>query len=142
MKLTLIGYLLLAILLWGIAPIFDKFGVKSVDVYTGIFYKNFVATTFFGIFYLIYFGIERLWNCDFVGVGWYILSGICASVLGMIFYFNALKLADASLVVPIVATYPLISTILSVIFLKEHLSIDRIIGVIFIILGIWLIIRK
>lgn len=132
-------YLILSIIFWGSAPIFDKVAVKSVDVYSGIFFRSLAITVIFGILHLIYRGSEIIFVNSFRGVMFYIISGILAGGFGAMFYFNALKLGDASFVVPVAATYPLITAILSIIFLNEHITFSRVVGIIFIILGIWFI---
>jgi uncharacterized membrane protein len=43
------------------------------------------------------------------------------------------------LVVPITATYPLITALLSWAILQESLTIPRMIGTAFIVLGVWLV---
>ena len=62
------------------------------------------------------------------GVGWAILFGFFA-VGGLIFLFLALERGDASLVVPIGATYPVLSAILAAIFLTEVITPLRAIGI-------------
>jgi transporter family protein len=132
-------YLILSIIFWGSAPIFDKVAVKSVDVYSGIFFRSLAITVIFGILHLIYRSSEIIFVNSFRGVIFYIISGILAGGFGAMFYFNALKLGDASFVVPVAATYPLITAILSIIFLNEQITFSRVVGIIFIILGIWFI---
>ncbi|NQT06897.1 MAG: EamA family transporter, partial [Candidatus Omnitrophica bacterium] len=60
-------------------------------------------------------------------------------LLGMWTYFAALKLGATSKIVPIAAAYPLVTAILSIIILKEGVTIMRFIGTALIIAGIWLV---
>lgn len=131
--------LILAILFWGVAPIFDKLGVKLVDPVIGIFWRNLTITLLFTIIYFVYSKVYKVTNVNITGVFYFVLSGISAGVLGVLFYFITLKKLDASIVVPVVATYPLVTAILATVFLNEQLSIFRIIGILLTILGIWLI---
>jgi transporter family protein len=67
------------------------------------------------------------------------LSGIIAGLLAMLTYFTALKLGATSRIVPISATYPLVTVILGILILGEQVTLIRIIGTILIIAGIWLV---
>ena len=62
-----------------------------------------------------------------------ILSG------GQIFFYNALKLGEASRVVPLGATYPLISFILAVFLLGEKFTLAKLGGIILVLSGIFLL---
>lgn len=131
--------LFLTILFWGVAPIFDKLGVKLVDPFTGIFWRNLTMTLIFTIIYFVYSKIYKITSVNILGISYFVLSGIIAGVLGVLLYFITLRKLDASIVVPVVATYPLVTAILASIFLNEQLSLFRIIGILLTILGIWLI---
>ena len=132
-------YLILTIIFWGTAPIFDKIAIKSVDVYSGIFFRSLAITIIFCVLHIIYRGSSIIFINDIRGVLFYVVSGILAGGFGAMFYFNALKLGDASFVVPVAAVYPLVTALLSIIFLQEQITLQRILGIIFIIIGIWFI---
>lgn len=132
-------YLVLAIVCWGSAPVFDKIAVKNVDVYSGIFFRSLAITIVFGILHFLYRQTPLIYSYNIKGIIFFAISGILAGGMGAMFYYNALKLSDTSFVVPVVAVYPLVTAILSTIFLGEKITLSRIIGTIFIISGIWLI---
>ncbi len=67
------------------------------------------------------------------------LSGICGGVIGLWTYYHALRLGGASLVVPITATYPLVTAILSWALLQEAFTFPRLIGTVLIVTGVWLV---
>ena len=67
------------------------------------------------------------------------ISGILAGLLGTWTYLAALKMGEASRVVPISATYPLVTALLSFLILKEDLTLSRILGTILVVAGIWLL---
>ena len=62
-----------------------------------------------------------------------------AGLIGMLTYFFALKKGATSQIVPIAATYPLVTALLSVIILSEHVTVLRLVGTVLIVLGIWLV---
>lgn len=66
------------------------------------------------------------------------LEGICAALLGQLLYFCALKSGDAS-IVPLIATFPLVTFILATLFLGDKLSLTKISGILFTIIGIVLL---
>jgi len=66
-----------------------------------------------------------------------VLGGFLASVVGQIFFYHGLKVGEASKVVPLAATYPLISFILGVIFLNEQLTLPKALGLGFILVGVF-----
>ena len=76
---------------------------------------------------------------DARSVIFFALSGICGGIAGLWTYYHALRLGGASLVVPITATYPLITVILSWLILHEGVTLPRIIGTGLIVVGVWLV---
>lgn len=60
-------------------------------------------------------------------------------VVGSLLLYYMLNKGKASIVVPLSSIGPAITTILAVIFLKEHLSINQMIGIVLIIGGIVLL---
>ena len=67
-----------------------------------------------------------------------IAAGICTTA-STIFSYRALKLADATLVVPIERLSLVVAVVLSVIFLKEKMNWQAIVGVVLMIAGAILI---
>ena len=68
------------------------------------------------------------------GAGWAILFGFLA-VGGLVFLFLALERGDASLVVPVGASYPVVSALLAAIFLAEVITPLRAIGIGLVVAG-------
>ncbi len=66
-------------------------------------------------------------------------SGVIAGILGMWTYYGALKMEATSKIVPIAACYPLVTALLSVLVLKEGVTLYRVIGTALIVSGIWLV---
>jgi bacterial/archaeal transporter family protein len=77
-------------------------------------------------------------------LGWrstlfFALSGICGGAFGLWTYYHALRLGGASLVIPVTATYPLVTAILSRAILQEAFTLPRLIGTVLIVTGVWLV---
>jgi len=137
MKLLL--FLFLTTLFWGMAAIFDKLALGKTNPFNGMMVRQFILT---GI--LLAVGIAggrlgTLGSMDLRTMVLFGLSGITGGALGLWTYYHALKLGGASLVVPITATYPLITVLLSWLILQEGLTVSRVIGTGLIVVGVWLV---
>jgi transporter family protein len=137
--MKLLALLFLTTVFWGVAAIFDKLALGKVAPLSGMMVRQFILT---GILLLIGIGSGRLGGVlalEWRSVLFFGLSGICGGVAGLWTYYHALRLGGASLVVPITATYPLITALLSWAILQESLTVTRLIGTAFIVLGVWLV---
>jgi bacterial/archaeal transporter family protein len=137
MKLMI--YMFLTTLFWGMAAIFDKLALGKTSPFTGMMVRQFILT---GLLIAVGIGTARLGTIgtlDWRTVLWFGLSGICGGAAGLWTYYHALRLGGASLVVPITATYPLVTVLLSWLILQEGLTIHRVIGTVLIVVGVWLV---
>ena len=137
--MKLMTFLFLTTLFWGMAAIFDKLALGKVAPLSGMMVRQFILT---GILLLIGISSGRLGGAltlEWRSMLFFGLSGICGGIAGLWTYYHALRLGGASLVVPITATYPLITALLSWAILQESLTISRLIGTAFIVLGVWLV---
>lgn len=132
-------FLVLTVLMWGATPVLEKLGLKRLDPIYGVAIRSFAVTIALIIYLLSTGRINGLVKTDLKSIFIFSLTGIMAGLLGMITYFKALRLGPTSQVVPIAATYPLVAAILSVLILGENLTPLRIVGTVFIIIGIWLV---
>jgi transporter family protein len=133
---------LLTLFFWGISPTLEKLGLKRVDPLIGLWIRTLSALT--GITIALFLttpfqSFKFLEKRDLFYLG---LSGITAGFLGMYFYFSLLKIHQASQVVPLTATYPLVATFLAILILKEPLTLSKIIGTFLIASGIYLLFRN
>jgi len=137
MKLMI--FLFLTTLFWGVAAIFDKLALGRTSPFTGMMVRQLILT---GILLAVGIGSGRLGSLGTLNgrtILFFGLSGICGGAAGLWTYYHALRLGGASLVVPITATYPLITVLLSWLILQESLTVHRIIGTALIVLGVWLV---
>jgi transporter family protein len=137
--MNLIIFLFLTTLFWGVAAIFDKLALGKVAPLSGMMVRQFILT---GILLMVGIGSGRLGGVltlEWRSALFFGLSGICGGIAGLWTYYHALRLGGASLVVPITATYPLITALLSWTILQESFTVSRLIGTAFIVLGVWLV---
>ncbi len=131
--------LIVTALLWGVTPIIEKMGLARVDPLVGVTVRSFLVTI--GLFFLTFLlgKGKELGSLDGKSIFLFGLSGLMAGLLGMWTYYSALKIGATSKIVPIAASYPLVTTLLSMIILKEGVTLTRAIGTALIVIGIWLV---
>lgn len=134
-------YAFVGMLLWGIAPIFAKLGLSKVEPVIGLFMRSVVITTLLVGWVLASGQMGKL--ADVTGRDWLFLGleGIFASLLGHLAYYLALKYGEVSVVSPIMAGFPVVTALIAVMFLGERFTLIKLGGVIFILLGVFLLKR-
>jgi transporter family protein len=137
--LLTIFLLLVTMVLWGSTPLIEKLGLKDVDPLMGIFIRSLVITVILFVFYLFSGRINELTKISVKNFSLFAASGIMAGLVGMWTYFYLLKGGMTSKIVPIAASYPLITAVLSILVLGEQVTLQRIIGIILTIIGIILV---
>ncbi|WP_456454197.1 EamA family transporter [Methanopyrus sp.] len=132
-------YALLAALLWGLAPVIEKVGLRGMDPMTATLIRSLAAVAFLAVV------------CPAVGksqmdgmkyVGYMIVGGILAGGLGLYLYYMALSSGQASRIVPLSSTYPLFATLFSMLVLRERPSVETVIGCVLIVVGAVLVSRE
>jgi len=131
--------LVVTALLWGATPILEKIGLIKVDPVVGITIRSAVATVGLLILTLLLGRGRALMEVDGKGFLLFGASGVLAGALGMWAYYAALKMEATSKIVPISASYPLVTALLSVLILREGVTLPRVIGTALIVIGIWFV---
>jgi transporter family protein len=131
--------LVVTTLLWGATPIFEKIGLTKVDPVVGITIRSAIATVGLLILTLLLGRGRALIEVDGKGFLLFGVSGLLAGALGMWAYYAALKMEATSKIVPISASYPLVTALLSVLILREGVTLPRVIGTALIVIGIWFV---
>ena len=133
-------FAILASVIWGFAPALEKVGLDGrIDPFLGIVIRTIpiavIATlglAFMGRFNAI--TAVDLRSALFVAAG-----GIVAGLMGQLAFYAALKGGEASIVVPVAATYPLVALIVSVIFLGEAVTAQKVLGIGLVVGGVALL---
>ena len=131
--------LVVTTLLWGFTPILEKIGLTKVDPVVGITIRSTVAAVGLLILTLLLGRGGALLEVDGKGFLLFGASGLLAGALGMWAYYAALKMEATSKIVPISASYPLVTALLSVLILREGVTLPRVIGTALIVIGIWFV---
>lgn len=134
------GYIfsLLAALFSGLTTIFAKLSVTNVSSTLSTGLRTFVILIFSVIIFLFFGNLSSISTYSLIFI---ILSGITTFLL-WITYFKALSLADVSLVTPLDKLSIILTLILSYIFFKEKITIIKLISMLFMILGAFLMVKK
>jgi len=126
----------LAMLCWGAAPIFEKLGLVRIAPLPATALRSWMI----GIILLVAVAAGGGWkevsSVDPRSLGMLLAGGFLAGLLGQVLYFSALRGGQASRVVPFVAAYPLITVLLSLLFLREPLTPAKTAGAVLVIAGV------
>ncbi len=124
-------YSILTILFWGLWGFAIKIASRHMEWYQLYVLSNSVA-------FVVSAGIVMWERQSFLSLGKLSLYGIVAGflgTLGYIFFILATRSGKVSIVVPLTATYPVITFLLGVLILKEQVQIHHILGMILAIVG-------
>ena len=132
-------FAILAAILWGVAPIFDKIVVSAgVSLYLANLIRAMGAVFFLSATVICFkhFDLSQLTAKHFL---YLFIAGMMAGGLAMVLYYTALKYEPASRIIPLTSIYPLFTIAISAIILGENLSLKVVLGTILIIIGVALV---
>lgn len=130
---------LIGMLFWGVAPIFGKMGMTRVQPAVGLYLRTLVAASLVLGWMIASGGFTALRGVPTRSWFWLTLEAICATLLGDLAYLGALKCGTASTVTLVLSAAPLITLVLSLVFLQERLHFAQILGAILVVIGLWLL---
>jgi len=132
-------FALLAVISWGIAPVFGKLGLAKADPFIGLSIRTLVTMFFLLITLSLRSDFGQFLTLNKTTISMLALEGLFASALGHLFYFYALKYGEASRVTVLMAAYPLITFTIAIIILKESFTLTKLGGALLIISGLLLL---
>ncbi len=125
---------------WGFAPILEKIGLAKIAPFPGLFWRSLgVMVGALVLLVLRFAEIKPALAVPPSGWGWVFAGGMLASIVGQIFFYHALKGGEASMAVPVGASYPLIAFVLGILVLGEKFTFAKLGGVGFVMLGVFLL---
>jgi bacterial/archaeal transporter family protein len=138
-EMGIILLLIVTTLSWGFTPILEKVALTKVDPLVGVTIRSAIVTA--GLFILTFLvgKGKALMEVDGRSLFLFGASGMMAGLLGMWTYYAALKMGATSKIVPIAASYPLVTALLSVLILREEVTLSRVVGTALIVIGIWFV---
>jgi transporter family protein len=132
-------FLILTIFLWGLTPILEKSGLRETDVFSALFIRSMAVSLVLVAVFALSGRMGTLGKIHLKNIVLFSISGICAGLLAMWTYFKVLQGNPSSKIVPLAATYPLVTALLSIVILREQVSWQRIVGTVLIVVGILLV---
>lgn len=125
--------------IWGVVPILEKLGLAKTEPFVALFYR--CLGVILGILVLGIFVLkpEQIKAVPPRSIALFVVAGFLASFAAQITFYHALKIGDVSRVVPISGAYPLIAFLLGILVLGESVTLMKVLGVILIIGGAWLL---
>jgi transporter family protein len=130
-----LGFSLLALGLWGVWGFLGKVATQHLP--PPVVYLLTVSGHLVVVAYLLVGGLGpvtwRPW-----GVGAALGAGMAMAV-ALLFFFEALARAPATMVVPLTALYPAVTVILCAIFLQEALTLRHLTGLGLALAAVWLL---
>ena len=137
--MTAFTYALITACIWGIVPLLEKVGLCNVNPVVGLFYRGLGALIGMSIIGIGYAASGISLKADMKSICFLVAGGLLAGFIAQFFFYRAIKMGDVSIIVPIIAAYPLISFLLGVIVLREQISPGKILGMIMVMAGIFLL---
>lgn len=136
-----IMYAVLSSFFAGITSILAKCGIKETDTNIATAIRTGVVLVFSWFMVWITGAMTGINDIDFQTLLFLILSGL-ATGASWLCYFRALQLGDVNKVVPIDKFSTVLTILLAVIFLNEPLTWKKVLAMIAISVGTWLMITK
>jgi transporter family protein len=148
MSKTALMFCLVTVIAWGLGSVLDKIlvGERGLSPWTAVVLRMILATTIISVYAFATGSMAeirtmaqmppaQLWTL----IGALAGTALLGSFVGQLSYYYALQSADASRVVPITSTYPLVGALLAVAFLGERLTGPKVLGAVCIVIGIILL---
>lgn len=130
---------LLAMICWGISPIFGKLGLMKVHSITALSIRTFFAATLILGWNMCSGGFKDFQTVPLKNFIFILLEALLATLVGDLTYFMALKRCNINQVNLIMSSSPLVTMLASYAFLKERATYYQVIGALLIIGGLLLI---
>jgi bacterial/archaeal transporter family protein len=132
------SWALLAALAWGTAATLEKWGLADSEPITGVWVRSLGAML--GAALLTFFipnlsaKLGALTPRAWTGI---ILGGFFGSIVGQIFFYNALKNGQVGRIASVSGSWPLIAFLLSIVFLGETPTLKKAAGALLVVAGVW-----
>jgi transporter family protein len=134
-------FAVLAAVIWGFAPALEKVGLKGagMDPFLGVFIRTIPIALFAMLGVLAMGRMGEVASIDLKSALFVAAGGLVAGLLGQLAFYSALKWGEASVVVPVAATYPLVALLVSVLFLGEAFTMQKLAGIALVVGGVVLL---
>lgn len=131
-------FILITIIAWGIGGIFTKLASNEMNPVM----MSIITTTIYMVALPIIISTFKVnLAVNFIGFVYAIISSICLGA-GSLSYMFALQKGSAGEITAVSATYPVITMLLSFVFLSEEMTLKKIIGCLLAVTSIYILTSK
>ncbi|MGB9727829.1 MAG: DMT family transporter [Nitrososphaeria archaeon] len=127
---------------WALSPIFYSRGLKNLSPIVGNFLRALPATIITFISTTLILGFDKTFNLPINAYITLLSSGVIGLGLGDLLYLLSIKRIGPSHSITITSTYPLLTILISFLFLGENITFYVLAGTVFVVLGITIVSRK
>lgn len=129
----------LAALCWGIAPVFGKLGVESLNPLDALAARSLITVVFVAAYTTTTGRFDQI-RAVFTGPWEFLaLEAFLATLAGDLAYFAALKWGGAGVTAMVLASSPVVTLILSSLLFQERFSGPQIVGGMLVAVGLLLL---
>lgn len=126
---------LIAAIGWGVGDFVGAKAAKTLGPIMSTFIINAIGSVAFGLVFLVFWrDTYEMTSAAF----WYAVGAGSAITLGAIAFYKGLKAGPVSLVTPLSAAYPLVTTFIATAIFHAKLTLGQIIGVAIVVVGVML----
>ncbi|CEP66254.1 Drug/metabolite transporter [Moorella glycerini] len=134
-----LSFALLGALCWGIAPLFGKVALLDVSAAAGLIARTFLAGGLVAPWVIYRGGLGYLLSIPLKSWCFLTAEAFFTAVAGDLAYYSALKHGQPAEVNLIISISPFITLILSALIFAEEISWNKLLGGLFICLGVFLV---
>ncbi len=129
----------LAAVIWGIVPILEKLALIKVEPMVGLFYRLIGGVLAIMIMGTLVLKPSQIRSVDPKSIVFLVIAGFLGSFVAVVAFYYGLKTGEVSLVVPVSGSFYLVAFILGIIFLGETLTLMKVLAVLLITAGLWIL---
>jgi transporter family protein len=147
MNYILYFYLLIIVISYTLNPYFKKNICKNIPNFTYIL-MNHIAISILLVLYLSYLLMNNKLNIGSIETLSYkqyllLLGGAITSILGTLMLINLVRMDDVSYIIPHIQSFVILTVLVfGVLFFKEKITLNKLLGVLMITLGLYFINKK
>lgn len=132
-------FALTAMVVWGVAPVLGKLGLKETDPLAALAIRSGSVTLVLAVAVTVAGLWTQVLEAPPREAGLIVLEGLFAALLGQLAYYYALKYGEVGRVAPTVAAFPLVAVALGLAVFGEKLTWSKGLGVLLIAAGVALV---
>ena len=130
---------LLTACIWGIVPLMEKIGLGQAAPAAGVVVRSLGVLVGLAVFSVAGAPWNAIRTLPVSSVLLLAGGGLLASFVGQLAFYHALKSGAMSQVTPVAGAYPLVAALLGWWVLREPLTLPRLLGVAFVVVGVVLL---